>query len=337
MLSEKKAFYPVTEDPSITNYKKILSKLIDVKNLKKELLLEKNRTDYLQNQLVIAEKFNVESEVHFLKEMQQKEILSNEFKKLIISENEKLVAENKNMDEHKTQSNLRDNFMEKLKQPLKELEKSLGLVQFNEKMLGKSPDESIINAQNATNKIKNLLSEMELNEEKITVNLKPYNLGPMFNRLILEIKKSHDVNISHKIKEDGYTIPCEPKKFRTAILFIIESLIDTMQERKNIEIYVNIDSEDKICFEIKSSGNPLPKISIKNSSKSETIKKSDNIMKLMLAQKIIKAHYGEISFSEEPTRVIIKIPSISYLSKNGFLDSYSKIIMPKTDLQTQLS
>ena len=336
-MSEKKAFYPVTEDPSITNYKKILSKLIDVKNLKKELLLEKNRTDYLQNQLVIAEKFNVESEVHFLKEMQQKEILSNEFKKLIISENEKLVAENKNMDEHKTQSNLRDNFMEKLKQPLKELEKSLGLVQFNEKMLGKLPDESIINAQNATNRIKHLLSEIELSEEIITVNLKPYNLGPMFNRLMLEIKKTHDVNISHKIKEDNYTIPCEAKKFRIAIIFIIESLIENMQKDKNIEIYVNVNSEEKICFEIKSSGKPFPKIVTKSSSKSETMKKSDKSTKLILAQKIIQAHYGEISFSENPTKVTIKIPSIDYLSKNGFLDSYSKIIMPKTDLQTQLS
>lgn len=331
MLAEKNAHYTAIEDPSITNYKNILAKLMDVKNIKKDLLLVENRKEYLKNQLIITQKYNVDTEIHFLKEIHQKELLSNEFKKLIISENEKLVSENKNIDEQKTQSYLRDNFMEKLKQPLKELEKSLGLVQFNEKMLGKSPDESIINAQNATNKIKNLLSEIELTEEKITVSLKPYNLGPMFNRLILEIKKTHDVNISHKIKEEGYTIPCEPKKFRNAIVFIIESLIETMQERKNIEIYVNIDSEDKICFEIKSSGNPLPKIAIKGSSKSETIKRSDNIMKLILAQKIIQAHYGEISFSEKPTRVTIKIPSINYLSKNGFLDSYSKIIMPKTD------
>jgi len=221
--------------------------------------------------------------------------------------------------------------MDELKQPLKELEKSLGLVQFNEKMLGKLPDESIINAQNATNRIKHLLSEIELSEEIITVNLKPYNLGPMFNRLMLEIKKTHDVNISHKIKEDNYTIPCEAKKFRIAIIFIIESLIENMQKDKNIEIYVNVNSEEKICFEIKSSGKPFPKIVTKSSSKSETMKKSDKSTKLILAQKIIQAHYGEISFSENPTKVTIKIPSIDYLSKNGFLDSYSKIIMPKID------
>jgi hypothetical protein len=128
-LTEKNAFYTSVEDTSLTNYKNILSKLIDVKNLKKELLLDKNRTDYLQNQLVITEKFNVEQEVHFLKEMHQKELLSKEFKKLIISENEKLVSENKNIEARESKNNLRGNFIEKLKQPIKELEKSLGLVQ----------------------------------------------------------------------------------------------------------------------------------------------------------------------------------------------------------------
>jgi len=329
LLTEKNAHYTSLENPAITNYKNILSKLIEVKNLKKELLLEKNRTGYLQNQLEIAEKFNVEPEVYFLKEMHQKELLNKQFNQLIISENEKLVSENQNLETNKTQSHLKDNFIERLKRPIKELERSLGLVQFNDKMLEKSPDESIVNAINTTNKIKHLLSEIELSEEDISINLKPYNLLPMFNRLILEIKKSCDVNISYKIKEDEYIIPCEVKKFRTAILFIIESLIDAMQDKKNIEIYVKIDSNDKICFEIKSSGNPLPKISIKESLKSETTKKSNAIIKLMVAQKIIKAHYGEISFTENPTGVTVKIPSISYLSKNGFLDSYSKIIIPK--------
>ena len=328
-MSEKNAHYTSIENPAITNYKNILSKLIEVKNIKKDLLLEKNRTDYLQNQLVITEKFNVDTEVHFLKEMHQKELLNKQFNQLIISENEKLVSKNQNIETSKIKSHLRENFIEKLKQQIKELEKTLGLIQFNDKILEKSPDESIINAINATNKIKHLLSEIELSEEEITVNLKPYNLSPMFNRLILEIRKSYDVNISYKIKEDGYTIPCEPKKFRTAIVFIVESLIDAMQDKKNIEIYVKIDSDDKICFEIKSSGNPLSKISIKESLKSETTKKSKGIIKLMLAQKIIQAHYGEMSFTEDPTGVTVKIPSISFLSKNGFLDSYSKIIMPK--------
>ena len=331
MLSEKIALNTITENPSMVNYKKILSKLMDVKNIQKDLMLVKNRKEYLKNQLIISQKYNVDSELHFLKEMHQKELLSNDFKKLIISENKKLISENENIKKHETKSHLRDNFMDELKQPIKELEKSLGLVQFNEKMLGKLPDESIINAQNATNRIKHLLSEIELSEEIITVNLKPYNLGPMFNRLMLEIKKTQDVNISHKIKEDNYTIPCEAKKFRIAIIFIIESLIENMQKDKNIEIYVNVNSEEKICFEIKSSGKPFPKIVTKSSSKSETMKKSDKSTKLILAQKIIQAHYGEISFSENPTKVTIKIPSIDYLSKNGFLDSYSKIIMPKID------
>ena len=70
-------------------------------------------------------------------------------------------------------------------------------------MLEKSPDESIINA---TNKIEHLLSEIELSEKEISVSLKHYNLSPMFNRLILEIRKSYDVNISYKIKENGYTM-----------------------------------------------------------------------------------------------------------------------------------
>ncbi|MBL4597297.1 MAG: hypothetical protein JKX99_12040, partial [Robiginitomaculum sp.] len=194
-MSEKNAHYTSIENPAITNYKNILSKLIDVKNIKKELLLEKNRTDYLQNQLVIAEKFNVDTEVHFLKEMHQKELLNKQFNQLIISENEKLVSKNQNIETTKIKSHLRENFIEKLKQPIKELERSLGLIQFNDKILEKSPDESIINAINATNKIKHLLSEIELSEEEISVNLKPYNLSPMFNRLILEIRKSYDVNI----------------------------------------------------------------------------------------------------------------------------------------------
>ena len=189
MLSEKIALNTITENPSMVNYKKILSKLMDVKNIQKDLMLVKNRKEYLKNQLIISQKYNVDSELHFLKEMHQKELLSNDFKKLIISENKKLISENENIKKHETKSHLRDNFMDELKQPLKELEKSLGLVQFNEKMLGKLPDESIINAQNATNRIKHLLSEIELSEEIITVNLKPYNLGPMFNRLMLEIKK----------------------------------------------------------------------------------------------------------------------------------------------------
>lgn len=80
-----------------------------------------------------------------------------------------------------------------------------------------------------------------------------------------------------------------------------------------------------------SSGDQLPKIVKNELLKSKTIQNTNSVMKLVVAQKIIQAHNGEIKFAEKPTIVTIKIPSITYLKENGFLDSYSKIIMPKSN------
>lgn len=230
MLPKKSAHYTRMEIPSKTNYDNILSKLLEVKNLKNKLEKEKNRTKYLHHQLIYAEKFNVDTELHFLKEMHQKELLNKYFNQIIIAENKKLIS--KNDHTYKIHINLRNLSIGKIKQTTNELEKSLGLFQFNEKLYSKTPDESIINAQKATNKIKTILSELELTEEKITVNLKPHNLSPMFNRLIRDIRKSNNVKITYKIKKDDYVIPCEIKKFRVAIALIIESLIDLMKDKK---------------------------------------------------------------------------------------------------------
>ncbi|MBL4597298.1 MAG: hypothetical protein JKX99_12045 [Robiginitomaculum sp.] len=390
------------------NYQNIITKLKGIQNLKENLEVEKNKTGYLHRQLIISNKFNVEMEVHLLKEMRQKELLNREFTKMLISKNEKLISENQNIQislakmiekfidaktqylttnenykeldrvsdrlsdqlsettenwleakmlvtdlkatsdwfltyvsqsiefqkelidihesnqTHKTQTQLRDYFIEKLKNPAKELEESLGWIQFYEKIDSKKPDEAIVKAQKATNKIKHLLSELELSEENITVNLKPYRLSPMINRLLREINKKYNVRFTYKIKDKECIIPCEVRKFRNAFTFVIESLIDLMDDRKNIDISIKNDT-DKIHIEIKSSGYPLPELNTKEFFMSETTKNTDTKMKLIIAHKIIQAHKGEITCTQEPTIVTIKIPTITYLKENGFLDSYSKL------------
>ena len=70
------------------NYQNIITKLKGIQNLKENLEVEKNKTGYLHRQLIISNKFNVEMEVHLLKEMRQKELLNREFTKMLISKNE---------------------------------------------------------------------------------------------------------------------------------------------------------------------------------------------------------------------------------------------------------
>lgn len=154
------------------------------------------------------------------------------------------------------------------------------------------------------------------NEDKINLKLREYSFKEIMNdilSLLAEYTDSRNVELFKKIENDA-KVKIDPKQFMVACYQIIKNSCDAQVEKGAVFITSNI-KEGKIEVEFKDSGEGISKeLEDKILNKFTSFKDDSNYgVGLNIAEKIIKAHNGELSFSnsEEGGAVLtISLPII---------------------------
>ena len=154
------------------------------------------------------------------------------------------------------------------------------------------------------------------NENKIKLKLREYSFKEIMNdilSLLAEYSDSREVELFKKIENDA-KVKIDPKQFMVACYQIIKNSCDAQLEKGAVFITSNI-REGKIKVEFKDSGEGISKeLEDKILKKFTSFKNGSNYgVGLNIAEKIIKAHNGELSISnsEEGGAVLtISLPII---------------------------
>lgn len=156
-----------------------------------------------------------------------------------------------------------------------------------------------------------------LNEEKIDLKLKTYPFKDAMNDILgmlAEYTESRNIELYKKI-ESEVKVKIDLKQFMVACYQIIKNSCDAQSGKGSVYVTSFID-EGNIKIEFKDSGEGVSdELSEKILNKYTSFKNDDSFgVGLNIAEKIIKAHKGELSFSnsEEGGAVFtISLPSVN--------------------------
>jgi len=169
-----------------------------------------------------------------------------------------------------------------------------------------------------TNRLSTLVNRLLVFSRPIDKRMKPTDINGLVKEVVNFVSmglNETNISVSLSLSPDLPLIETDESSVREVIINIMDNSVEAMPEGGSIKISTGIDSENnKLVIEVTDQGNGISSDIIdKVFDPFFTSKETGAGLGLSISYQIIKAHNGEISFSENPgagMKCIIKLPII---------------------------